>query len=302
MHTTPVLVVTALLAATLTACGSSANDTVARGSCPTAPVKVVASIDQWGDIVSALGGDCADVTTVITSSAADPHDYEPTAGDLAAFDRADLVVVNGLDYDAWATRAADIAGAKATRVNIADLVGVQDGANPHLWYSPGFVTEAADAITAKLKTLEPTAATYFDAQAKSWNLAMKPYVGTIADIAALHPHATYAATETVFDYMAQAIGLNDVTPAGFRNASANESEPAPGDVAAFDKTLRAKDASVLLYNTQTEGSVPEQLRRIAEAAGVPVVEVTESVPPGVDSFLAWQIAQLTALKKALAGS
>ena len=61
----------------------------------------------------------------------------------------------------------------------------------------------------------------------------------------------------------------------------------------------AFDADVLIYNTQTEGSVPEQIRAAAESAGVPVVEVTETVAPGADSFEAWQVAQLTALAKAL---
>ena len=58
-------------------------------------------------------------------------------------------------------------------------------------------------------------------------------------------------------------------------------------------------ARVLIYNTQTEGSVPQQLRAAAEKAGVPVVDVTETVAPGADSFEAWQVAQLTALAKAL---
>ena len=58
-------------------------------------------------------------------------------------------------------------------------------------------------------------------------------------------------------------------------------------------------ALTMIYNTQTEGSVPEQIRQTAEAAGVPVVEVTETVAPGADSFEAWQVAQLTSLAKAL---
>ncbi|CAB4928042.1 unannotated protein [freshwater metagenome] len=58
---------------------------------------------------------------------------------------------------------------------------------------------------------------------------------------------------------------------------------------------------MLVYNTQTEGSVPEQLRAAAEAADVPVVEVTESVPDGDDSFVEWQLAQLQQLADALGG-
>ena len=56
---------------------------------------------------------------------------------------------------------------------------------------------------------------------------------------------------------------------------------------------------MLIYNTQTEGSVPEQIRSAAEDAGIPVVNVTETVAPGAKSFEAWQVDQLTALAKAL---
>ena len=50
----------------LTACSSNDTDqstpttgatgAAAAGECPTAPVDVVVSVDQWGDIVSELGG------------------------------------------------------------------------------------------------------------------------------------------------------------------------------------------------------------------------------------------------------
>src|SRR5262245_22444189 len=76
---------------TLTACasdragfsGSSSAGTAAAGNdgaaqCPTAPVAVVVSVDQWGDIASQLGGACATVKTVLASSSVDPHDYEPS--------------------------------------------------------------------------------------------------------------------------------------------------------------------------------------------------------------------------------
>ena len=91
----------------------------------------------------------------------------------------------------------------------------------------------------------------------------------------------------------------NATPQGYKTASANESDPAPADLEAFRRALADRKINVLIYNTQTEGSVPEQIRTAAETAGVPVVEVTETVPPGTTSFETWQAAQLTALAKAL---
>ena len=55
----------------------------------------------------------------------------------------------------------------------------------------------------------------------------------------------------------------------------------------------------MIYNSQTQGSIPGQIRSAAEQAGVPVVNVTETVPPGQTSFEGWQETQLTALGKAL---
>ena len=91
--------------------------TASQGSCPTAPLDVVVSVDQWGDIVQSLGGDCADVHTVLASSSVDPHDYEPTSADAVVFDTAQLVVVNGADYDLW---ASDLASNAASSPAVVD--------------------------------------------------------------------------------------------------------------------------------------------------------------------------------------
>jgi zinc/manganese transport system substrate-binding protein len=103
----------------------------------------------------------------------------------------------------------------------------------------------------------------------------------------------------VFDRMAAAVGLTDATPDGYRRAASNESDPAPGDLTEFEQALTDGSIDVLIYNTQTSGSIPEQLRADAEDAGVPVVEVTESPSEEGGSFLAWQVDQLEALSDAL---
>jgi zinc/manganese transport system substrate-binding protein len=294
-----------------TACGSSGSSgaasdgptptTVAGDPCPVEPIRVVVSVNQWGDVVQQLGGECTEVTTIINGGDVDPHDFEPTPSDSAAFEKADLVVVNGLDYDHWAEDAAAQAGGSPAVVDAGEVVGLSEGDNPHIWYGPQYVEQVSAAVTDQMKELEPAATGYFDTRAALWADQMRPLLDEIATLKATAAGKTYAATESVFDYTATAIGLEDVTPDGYRNAAANESEPAPGDVNAFEVLLRGGTVSVLVYNTQTEGSVPEQLRSVAEGAKVPVVEVTESVPPGQPSFVAWQLAQLAALTEALGG-
>lgn len=282
-----------------TATAPGATGTTAAASCPTAPVPVVVSVDQWGDIVSELGAGCANVKTVLASSSVDPHDYEPSPADAASFTGAKLVVVNGAGYDPWASKLAASSAGGAQVVSAAAVTKTPDGANPHLWYLPSAVTAVADAVTAELTKLDPQAGDYFSQRRSAFTTATAPYTGLIAKIKAAAAGKSYAATETVFDYQAQALGLVNKTPEGYQRATANDSDPSPADIDAFRNALAGRHVDVLIYNTQTEGSIPQQIRSAAEQAGVPVVDVTETVPPGQTSFEAWQYAQLVALGKAL---
>lgn len=298
---------------------SSGSTAAAAGDCPVTPVEVIVSVDQWGDIVSDLGGACASVKTVLASSSVDPHDYEPSPSDAATFQGAQLVVINGGHYDEWASQLASTSAPDAPVVSALEASGVEEqahegeehegeehdhghdegGVNPHAWYSPAAVTALADAVTGELGKLAPEAADYFEGRRADFTTQMQPYTDAIAELKTQAGGKRYAATESVFDDMAAATGLVNVTPPGYQTSSANDADPSPADLDAFLRLLGDRGADVLIYNTQTEGSVPEQIRAAAESAGIPVVDVTETVPPGTDSFEAWQVQQLDALAKAL---
>ena len=300
------LTVLALL--TLPACSSGAGGgrAVSEGdpnACPAEVVDVVVSVSQWSDLVRELGGDCVNVTTIVASAAMDPHDFEAGTADLAAFSAADLVVVNGAHYDEWAGDAVAALDPRPAVVSAAEVAGVPaEGSDPHLWSDPAIVPEMASAVTDRLVDLAGDATAYFQRQQAAWTEKTRRYVDAVAGLRTIAAGRTYVATESVFDRMAHAVGLEDVTPAGYRRSASNDSEPAPGDLAAFETALADGSADVLIYNSQTSGSVPDRLRKAAQQSGVPVVEVTESPEDASGSFLAWQVSQLQRLRKALSGT
>jgi zinc/manganese transport system substrate-binding protein len=211
-------------------------------------------------------------------------------------------VVNGADYDPWAAQALAGLDSEPPVVSAARVAGLHgEGIDPHLWYDPEIVTATATAITEELTALDPDAADTFTERAAAWQASLQPYRAALSALRVTATGHTYAATETVFDRTARAIGLRDVTPEGYRSAVSNESDPAPGDLAAFERALQNGRVDVLVYNTQTEGSLTGELRATAEHARVPVVEVTESPPDTGGSFVAWQLAQLRRLATALSG-
>lgn len=294
----------ALAALGLPACSAgAATSAVSQGdpaACPGRVVDVAVSVGQWGDLVRQLGGACATVTTIVSSAAVDPHDFEPGTAALAAISDADLVVLNGAGYDHWAEDAVATLDPGPPVVSAARVAGTAPGADPHLWYSPDVVHRMSDAVSRALSRLAGAGASDYLAQrAAAWNEALAPYDAAVRSLSALAPGHTYGATEPVFDRLAAAIGLRDATPEGYRRASSNDSEPAPADLTGFEAALADGSIDVFVYNTQTSGTVPTQLRTAAQRAGVPVVEVSESPPDATGSFVAWQLAQLAELSDAL---
>ena len=126
---------------------------------------------------------------------------------------------------------------------------------------------------------------------------MGPLRERIAALRNKYSGTAVTATEPVFDYMADALGLK-MRNGRFQLAVMNGTEPGAKAIAAFEKDLRTHAVKVLLYNSQTSQALAERMRTIANEAGVPVVAITETEPPGL-TYQEWMLTQLDALDRAL---
>lgn len=86
------------------------------------------------------------------------------------------------------------------------------------------VTAVADAVSAEPAKANPEAAEYFTARRAGFSGSLQPYNSLIEKIKAAAAGKSYAATESVFDYRAEAVGLINKTPQGYRQAAANEAD------------------------------------------------------------------------------
>src|SRR5579884_1088416 len=102
MRMRTILIITGFGAAILamTGCGSSSRSPAAHAGRLT----VVAAENFWGSIASQLGDSKVTVQSIIVNPDTDPHSYEPTASDARTLASAQLVIVNGIGYDLWASK------------------------------------------------------------------------------------------------------------------------------------------------------------------------------------------------------
>jgi len=290
----PLLVAT-LLSALLAACGAPP-----AGASSGKTLQVVAGQNFWGSIAAQLGGTHVSVTSIVTNPNADPHEYESSTQDARAFASADYVILNGAGYDAWGAKLLSANPNPSRKVfTVADLLNKKAGDNPHFWYNPDWVEQVADKITADYTAMDSSDSAYFSQQRDAFRTAMKPYHDRIAKIKSTFHGVPVGSTESIFVYMAQALGLNLISPPEFMQAVAEGNDPPAQTVAEFHDQVAGKKIKVLVYNVQTSTNITEDLKRQATNNGIPVVGVSETLQPVDATFQEWQNAQLLTLQNAL---
>jgi len=271
-------------------------------SCPGPVIQVIAVENQYGGIVSRLGGQGVRFKSIITNPDADPHEFQTNTQVVRDYQGAQLVVENGLGYDDFSDKVLDTVAKKPKVVNAGDVLGRKAGDNPHVWYDPDAVDRICQAITAALKELNPAGSEYFDARAKEYAGRLAPYHEAVARIRKRFAGVPVGATESIFVPMARATGLDLISPPGLMNAVSEDASPSVQDVALFQEQIKGKKIKVLVYNNQTNSTLTSQLRDMAKEAGIPVVGVSETLAPADAAFEDWQLSQLKALEDALASS
>ncbi|MDQ4119292.1 MAG: zinc ABC transporter substrate-binding protein [Actinomycetota bacterium] len=316
-RTAGLLAGTAALTLGLAACGSSEPapppDAAAAGK-----VQVVASTDVWGSVASAVGGDRVAVTSIINSPDKDPHEYESTPADAAAVEKAQLLLRNGGGYDDFMTKLVDTSGNRAPVVDAVAVSGLQPAGeeqhaegehghehahgefNEHVWYSLPTVQKVARSVVTELGKADPAGAAAYTANAQRFDASVAQLASRAAAVGTAHPGATVAVTEPVPDYLLDAAKLRDVTPPEFSEAVEEGNDP---PAAVLQQTLAVLSAQprvgALVLNAQTRSPTTDQVEQAATRAGVPVVEMSETLPAGTTDYTAWMGGQIDRLSAAL---
>ncbi|WP_175853175.1 metal ABC transporter solute-binding protein [Burkholderia anthina] len=289
----------ALSLARLFAATAAALSFAAPGLAQAATVNVVAAENFYGDVASQIGGHHVAVTSILSNPDQDPHLFEASPKTARALQHAQVVIYNGADYDPWMGKLLSASKqAKRATIVVADLVGKKPGDNPHLWYDPATMPAAARAIATELGRADPANKAEYDANLQKFVASLKPVDDKVAALRAQYKGVPVTATEPVFGYMSDAIGL-DMRNQRFQLATMNDTEASAQDVAAFENDLRKKQVHVLIYNSQAEEPMTKRMLKIARDSGVPSFSVTETQPAG-KTFQQWMAGQLDALAAALA--
>ena len=228
------------------------------------------------------------------------------------------MVENGGGYDDFIHKLADDTGLdRANVLNAVELSGLAPeeaagpsatadadghgnaGFNEHVWYSLPAMARLADAVAAKLGELEPSSAETFRSNAAAFKESLGGLDSKLAGIKASAGAAPVAVTEPVPLYLLEAAGLENQTPDEYTAAIEEDTDVPPAVLKATTDLMGSGNIRLLAYNQQTEGPQTVAVKDAAAAAGVPVVNFSETLPEG-KTYLQWMTDNVDNIGKALA--
>ena len=261
---------------------------------------VVASTDVWGSVASAVAGRHDTVKSILSGSTVDPHTYQASPSDAAAIIDAALVVFNGGGYDGW---VGDVLSThqKIKPVDAFSFLpnaGDERPPNEHVFYDLDVVKAVAITIADRLAAIDPVSSADYRANVAAFCRKVEAIADTEHAVSSTYPNTSVIATEPVAYYFLQASGLVNRTPPTFSQANENGTDPSPADMAYVLDLVGHRQVSAVLINPQTSNPAIDSLKDAARRAGVPIIDVTETLPNGTD-YLTWQRNTVNQLVAAL---
>lgn len=200
-----------LLCLALTACGGGA----AGNGTDDRPV-VLTTFTVLADIAQNVAGDKLRVES-ITKAGAEIHGYEPTPGDIRKASKADLILDNGLNLEAWFGQFVE--GLDVPHAVVSEGVKVvsisedsyQGKPNPHAWMSPVNVQIYVDNMVKAFSDLDPDNAAVFEANGKEYKAKLQAVQDEMkAKLADVPKNQRALVTcEGAFSYLARDAGLQE---------------------------------------------------------------------------------------------
>jgi ABC-type Zn uptake system ZnuABC Zn-binding protein ZnuA len=134
------------------------------------------------EIVQQVGDDHVDVAPLVKPGV-DPHEYEPTPGDLRKVSDAQLILTSGKHMENYLNKLQEATGGKADLLKVGDQFSslkmksneAEDGVDnsggtddPHWWHSVANVKQATKIIRDELIKLDPPDKADFEKNASAY--------------------------------------------------------------------------------------------------------------------------------------
>lgn len=267
-------------------------------------LRVTAATTIIGDVVSQAAGDAAEVT-VLMKRGQSPHAYSPSPREIAALEEADIIFVNGLDFEEGLINileSMDDALVVSVSAGIEPIPGTPhddhadedehgdddhdddhagedehdhgEGGDPHFWFSPLNVIQWTENIEHALSAADPGNAANYEESAEAYIAELRALDDDIREAVSNIPESDrkLVMDHQVVGYFAAEYGfeiLGNILP-----SLSDQAEPSPRELAELTEIIREEGIKAIFVG-DTAG---ESLLRLAESLAAEIGRDITVVP------------------------
>ncbi len=229
---------------------------------------VLTTFTVLSDLATNVAGDHLQVES-ITKPGAEIHGYEPTPGDIKKASKADLIVDNGMNLEAWFAQFVDhldvphmVASEGVDTIDISE--DAQAGLpNPHAWMSPDNAMLYVDNMAEAFGELAPDHAEDFLANAEAYKDEIQKVGDDLeADLSTLPKNERALVTcEGAFSYLARDAGLTEK----YIWAVNAEQQARPSQIASAIEFVREQEVPAVFCESTVSDAPMQQIVEATDA-------------------------------------
>lgn len=307
----------AIIALTLVACGKEQAEN--KSDKNSEKLSIVTSFYPMYDFTKNITQDKADVTMLIDGGV-EPHDFEPSAKDMAKIQNADVFVYNSNELETWVEsvlKNIDTSKVKVIEASegITLLEGTHshdedeedheedhDGADehshiydPHVWLDPVLAKEEVETISHAIIDLDKTNADYYAKNTadytKKLNDLNEAFTSGLKDA----KNRKFVTQHTAFSYLANQYKLEQVAISGI----SPDQEPTPKELKEIEDFVTSEKIEVIY--TESSAS-PKIAKTISDATGAklevlnPLESLSKEEQDAGEDYISTMTKNLEALK------
>lgn len=234
-------------------------------------LRAVATLGVFADFARQVGGDRVAVAQLVPDGE-DVHGFQFTPGALAAVQRAQVFVYNGLQLEPFVPQVLAAAGQPGLRhVVLAEGLPpiVRDGQpNPHFWLDPRLAVHYVERIRDGFAAADPAGAATYEANAAQYVATLRALDAELeAQLSTVPPERRkLIVTHDAFSYFARRYGFEEIAAI----LSTEGQEPGPGEYAALLRQVRQAGVPTLFTEPQLPSRAVQQFAREAGLRLVPL--------------------------------
>ncbi|MGF6949566.1 zinc transport system substrate-binding protein [Neobacillus sp. B4I6] len=253
----------------ISGCSNAVQTKGEKGSERTKKLQIVTTFYPMYYFTQKVAGSSANVELLIPNGA-EPHDWEPTAKDMAKIQDADLFIYNSRYFESWTEKVLkSINDSSLTVVEASKGIKLMNALeseeehhsdhaaskDPHVWLSPVLAQQEVDTIAKAIEKLDPNNKNQYEKNAENFKSQLADLDHLYKETIDQAKKKEFVTQHAAFGYLAKQYGLTQIPIAGL----SPDVEPTLGKLKELAEVTKKKNVKVIYFEGLTSSKVAQTL-------------------------------------------